>query len=58
MQWTVTDRVSWFWCGQRLFHDPGYDWRAWLAAQWKDLIISVSVGVNASVPRMLVDKVA
>ena len=26
-QWTVTDRVSWFWCGQRLFDDPGYDWR-------------------------------
>jgi hypothetical protein len=24
-QWTVTDRVSWFWCGQRLFDDPGYD---------------------------------
>src|SRR5215468_9371865 len=21
-QWTVTDRVSWFWCGQRLFDDP------------------------------------
>ena len=28
-QWTVTDRVSWFWCGQRLFKDPGYDWRTW-----------------------------
>jgi len=37
-QWTATDRVSWFWCGQRLFHDPGYDWRAWLAAQWSVLI--------------------
>jgi hypothetical protein len=33
-QWTVTDRVSWFWCGQRLFTDTGYDWRVWLAAQW------------------------
>ena len=33
-QWTVTDRVSWCWCGQQLFNDPGYDWRAWLAAQW------------------------
>jgi hypothetical protein len=22
VQWTVTDRVSWFWCGQRLFDDP------------------------------------
>jgi DDE family transposase len=37
-QWTVTDRVSWFWCGQRLFADPGHDWRAWLAAQWPVLI--------------------
>src|SRR5262249_6169428 len=26
-QWTVSARVSWFWCGQRLFNDPGYDWR-------------------------------
>jgi hypothetical protein len=33
-QWTVTDRVSGFWCGQRLFTDPGYDWQAWLMAQW------------------------
>src|SRR5207244_11951303 len=33
-QWTVTDRVSWFWCGQRLFDDPGYDWSGWLAQQW------------------------
>ena len=36
-QWTVTDRVSWFWCGQRLLHDPGYDWSVWLAAQWEAL---------------------
>src|SRR4029434_7833641 len=35
--WTVTDRVSWFWCGQRLFDDPGYDWSDWLAQQWKSL---------------------
>src|SRR3989454_1022717 len=38
-QWTVTDRVSWFWCGQRLFNDPGYDWSPWLAAQWEALTI-------------------
>jgi Transposase DDE domain len=38
-QWTVTDRVSWFWCGQRLFTDPGYNWHAWLAAQWVPLTI-------------------
>jgi len=37
-QWTVTDRVSWFWCGQQLFDDPGYDWRPWLAQQWDQLI--------------------
>ena len=36
-QWTVTDRVSWFWCGQRLFDDPGYDWSDWLAQQWERL---------------------
>ena len=36
-QWTVTDRVSWFWCGQRLFDDPGYDWIAWLGRQWESL---------------------
>jgi hypothetical protein len=36
-QWTVTGRVSWFWCGQRLFADPGYDWRSWLAQQWASL---------------------
>jgi hypothetical protein len=36
-QWTVTKRVSWFWCGQRLFTDPGYDWSAWLAQQWASL---------------------
>lgn len=36
-QWTVTDRVSWFWCAQRLFDDPGYDWSGWLAQQWKSL---------------------
>src|SRR5439155_1425755 len=36
-QWTVTDRVSWFWCGQRLFDDPGYDWTDWLDQQWESL---------------------
>ena len=33
-QWTVTGRISWFWCGQRVFTDPGYDWSTWLAQQW------------------------
>lgn len=36
-QGTVTDRISWFWCGQRLFTDPGYDWSSWLAQQWESL---------------------
>jgi hypothetical protein len=36
-QWTVTDRVSWFWCGQRLFDDPGYEWSGWLAQQWESI---------------------
>ena len=36
-QWTVTDRVSWFWCGQRLFDDPGHDWSGWLAQQWESV---------------------
>ena len=57
-QWTVTDRVSWFWCGQRLFDDPGYDWRAWLAAQWKGLIDSVSSAINMPAPTPLMDKAA
>lgn len=36
-QWTVTGRISWFWCRQRVFTDPGYDWSAWLAQQWGSL---------------------
>ena len=36
-QWTVTDRVSWFWCGQQLFQDPGHDWGPWLDQQWATL---------------------
>jgi hypothetical protein len=36
-QWTVTDRVSWFWCGQRLFDDHGHDWSGWLAQQGESL---------------------
>jgi hypothetical protein len=49
-QWTVTDRVSWFWCGQRLFDDPGYDWRAWLAQQWDHLIKPPPSALPAPVP--------
>ena len=38
-QWTATDRVSMFWCGQRIFDDPGYDWADWLSAQWEHPIV-------------------
>src|SRR5579884_555808 len=37
-QWTVTDRISYFWCAQQLLTDPGADWSAWLGAQWDHLI--------------------
>ena len=49
-QWTVTDRVSWFWCGQRLFDDPGYDWSAWLAQQWDRLSEPQPPAVRTPVP--------
>ena len=38
-QWTVTGRISWFWCGQRVFTDPGYDWSSWLTQQWVSLSV-------------------
>jgi hypothetical protein len=57
-QWTVTDRVSWFWCGQHLFHDPGYDWRAWLAAQWSVLISPFFPVISTPASTPLVDKAA
>jgi hypothetical protein len=25
-QWTVTERISWFWCFHQLCTDPGYAW--------------------------------
>jgi Transposase DDE domain len=49
-QWTVTDRVSWFWCGQRLFNDPGYDWSVWLAAQWEALALPQASVVSEPEP--------
>lgn len=55
-QWTVTDRISWFWCGQRLFSDPGYDWRKWLAAQWTALATPRTSALPKSVsPLMLAE---
>jgi len=47
--WTVTDRVSWFWCSQQLFTDSGYDWRTWLAAQWP-VLSRVQVSTLAPAP--------
>jgi hypothetical protein len=49
-QWTVTDRVSWFWCGQRLFDDPGYEWSGWLAQQWESLGQLVAAAPATPVP--------
>ncbi len=37
-QWTVTDRVSFFWVARQLLTDRGADWTEWLTAQWDDLI--------------------
>lgn len=37
-QGTVTDRVSYFWCGQHVLHDPGADWSTGLAAVWERLV--------------------
>ena len=55
VQWTVTGRVSWFWCGQRLFADPGYDWRSWLAQQWESLgqptVVTPAVPRSCTSPR-------
>jgi Transposase DDE domain len=50
VQWTVSDRVSWFWCGQRLFSDPGFDWHPWLAAQWAILLRPQPAAVPEPVP--------
>jgi hypothetical protein len=57
-QWTVTNRVSWFWCGQQLFNDPGYDWSAWLAAQWAALSRPQVPVVPEPEPVPILDKAA
>jgi hypothetical protein len=57
-QWTVTDRVSWFWCGQQLFNDPGYAWCAWLAAQWGTLKVLLEPPVQEPEPVPMVGKAA
>jgi hypothetical protein len=57
-RWTVTDRVSWFWCGQRLFDDPGYDWRNWLVQQWACLGCPVVAAPATSVPDLVLAEAA
>ena len=57
-QWTVTDRVSWFWCGQRLFDDPGYEWSGWLAQQWEHLEWPVAAAPATSVPESALEEAA
>ncbi len=57
-QWTVTDRVSWFWCGQRLFDDPGHDWSGWLAQQWESLGQPVVAVQALPVPAPVLEKAA
>jgi len=57
-QWTVTDRVSWFWCGQRLFDDPGYDWRNWLVQQWERLGCPVVAAPATSVSELVLAEAA
>jgi hypothetical protein len=37
-QWTTTDRVSVFWRGRQVLHDPAYDWRSWLTKVLPELI--------------------
>jgi hypothetical protein len=57
-QWTVTDRVSWFWCGQRLFTDSGYDWQAWLTTQWGALTFPRVSAERAPVSTLLLAEAA
>ena len=57
-QWTATDRVSWFWCGQRLFNDPGYDWSVWLGAQWASLPTPQAPTVPEAAPIPMLDEAA
>lgn len=57
-QWTVTDRVSWFWCGQRLFDDPGYDWTDWLGRQWESLGWSAGITPAMAAPEPILAEAA
>src|SRR6185503_2038550 len=54
----VTNRVSWFWCGQRLFDDPGHDWSGWLAQQWESVGQPVAAVQTLPVPEPVLEKAA
>lgn len=36
-QWTTTDRISLFWRGRQVLHDPAWDWRPWLSVTLHEL---------------------
>jgi hypothetical protein len=57
-QWTVTDRVSWFWCGHLLFTDSGYDWRDWLRQQWPHLTQPLATPFAPTLPDSIFAKAA
>jgi hypothetical protein len=57
-QWPLTDRISWFWCGQRLFSDPGYEWRKWWAAQWAALTTPRTPALPEPVPTLMLAEAA
>ncbi|HEX5501534.1 MAG TPA: transposase [Thermomicrobiales bacterium] len=57
-QWTVTGRVSWFWCAQHLFEDRGYDWGPWLDRQWATLGTPVPAGAPLPASNSAVERAA
>ena len=57
-QWTVTNRVSWFWGGHQLFDDPGYDWSGWLAQQWESLGLLGAAAPVTSVSKLALQEAA
>jgi hypothetical protein len=52
-QWTVTDRVSGFWCGQRLFDAPGSAGRDWRVQPWEHLGCPGGAAPATSVPELV-----
>jgi hypothetical protein len=56
--WTVTDRVSWLGCGQRLCDDPGYDGSGWRAQQWERLGRPLAPAPAPPVPEPVLEEAA